>query len=130
MQKGLAELVQRRAGFRCEYCRIHVDDSLLHFEFDHNIAEQHGGDTIEENLAYSCLNCNRFKGPNLSGVDPHSKQVVRLFDPRTEVWNEHFEWDGPVLLGRTPTGRATIQTLKINLSARVRLRRLLLEIHE
>ena len=38
----------------------------------------------------------------------------------------HFEYAGPVLAGRTPTGRATIRVLAINDPARVELRRVVL----
>jgi hypothetical protein len=39
---------------------------------------------------------------------------VRLFNPRKDRWGRHFLWDGPVLVGRTLTGRVTIAVLQIN----------------
>ena len=52
---------------------------------------------------------------------------MRLFNPRTDIWREHFRYDGAVLVGLTPVGRTTIQTLSINLPLRVAARRALME---
>jgi hypothetical protein len=41
-------------------------------------------------------------------------ELIRLFHPRADDWNEHFEWTGAVLTGRTPMGRATIHVRSIN----------------
>jgi hypothetical protein len=123
MDKLLDQRVRQRAGFVCEYC--HLPESLARFRFvlDHIIARQHGGETIEENLALCCGRCNLNKGPNLSGFDPATRRVVDLFNPRTDAWLEHFEWDGPIVRGLTPTGRATVVVLKINEADRVVFRR-------
>jgi hypothetical protein len=86
----------------------------LPFQIDHIIARQHGGETIAANLAWSCLHCNKHKGPNIAGVDPTSGELVRLFHPRRQRWERHFAWHGPVLVGRTRAGRATIRVLAIN----------------
>jgi hypothetical protein len=86
----------------------------LPFQVDHIIAEQHGGATVFNNLAWSCLHCNKHKGPNIAGIDPVTQQLVGLFDPRRQQWVRHFSWNGPVLVGRTRTGRATIRVLAMN----------------
>jgi hypothetical protein len=86
----------------------------LPFHIDHIIARQHGGATVLENLAFSCLHCNRHKGPNIAGTDPSTGKLVRLFHPRKDRWKAHFEWNGAVLVGRTVIGRATINVLSIN----------------
>jgi hypothetical protein len=78
-----------------------------------------------ENLAWSCFDCNVYKGPNLAGVDPISGQIVRLFHPRQDTWEEHFRWRAHELVGKTPEGRATIDVLRINLVSRREHRRLL-----
>jgi len=96
------------------------------FHLDHVTARQHGGETSLDNLALACCFCNRFKSPNLSGVDPATREVTLLFDPRRNVWEDHFVWDGPRLIGRTGTGRATIQTLQINRADAVAVRELLM----
>jgi 5-methylcytosine-specific restriction endonuclease McrA len=54
--------VRERAGGRCEYCLVHEDDAFFPYEPDHVIAEKHGGATAEENLAWTCSVCNRYKG--------------------------------------------------------------------
>ena len=62
----------------------------------------------------ACFHCNRFKGPNIAGIDPASGELVRLFHPRTDLWTEHFRFDDARLLGLTPIGRATINVLAMN----------------
>lgn len=90
------------------------------------MAKQHGGATELSNLALACLRCNYRKGPNLSGVDPRTRRVVRLFHPRRDKWEKHFAWRGPVLLARTAVGRATIQVLDVNNESVVEVRRALM----
>jgi len=123
----LKALVRRRAQFRCEYCHVPERFAELRFQADHIVARQHGGPTRAANLALACFRCNSHKGPNLSGIDPQSAQVVRLFHPRQDDWEEHFEWDGPRLTGRTPPGRVTITVLRINRPDAVLARAALME---
>ncbi len=127
MERTLEDLVWRRAGGRCEYCQISSDDLDLPFEVDHVIAEHHLGLTQSGNLCLACFACNRHKGPNVAGVDPKTKKIVPLFHPRRHKWSWHFRWDGPLLVGRTPTGRATVVALKINLNHRIDLRKGLID---
>jgi hypothetical protein len=70
----------------------------------------------------SCFWCNRFKGTNLSGIDPKTGRHTRLFHPRRHTWSAHFTWDGPKLIGRTAIGRTTIRVMRINSLLRVALR--------
>lgn len=122
MDRNLEEFVWSRASAVCEYCRMpqRLDD--LPFEIDHVLATAHGGKTAPNNLALSCFLCNRFKGPNLAGLDPKTGRLARLFHPRRHAWPRHFRWEGAVLIGLTPIGRATIRVLHINDLLRVRLR--------
>jgi hypothetical protein len=99
----------------------------LPFQLDHVIAEKHEGETSLDNLAYSCLDCNSFKGPNLAGRDTETEEIVRLFDPRRDRWRDHFRWDGAVLCALTAIGRVTIAVLRINLPYRVAVRSSLME---
>jgi hypothetical protein len=94
----------------------------LPFEIDHIVAEQHGGKTALSNLALACFADNHHKGPNLGGIDPKTRKRAWLFNPRRNKWDRHFRWDGPVLIGRTAVGRATIAVLAINRSYRIRHR--------
>lgn len=122
ISETLRVAVRERARGRCEYCLTHEDDVLIPHEPDHIVAEQHGGQTTAENLALACFHCNRRKGPNLASVDPATGEVVRLFQPRTTRWQEHFAVSGLLLIGLTPAGRATIGLLRLNSPERVALR--------
>jgi hypothetical protein len=84
------------------------------FQIDHVIARQHGGLEELENLALACVHCNRFKGPNIAGIDPTSGEIVRLFHLRRDTWSEHFRWDGPLLQAVSQIGRVTIALLLVN----------------
>jgi len=126
MDAELEKLVWERARRRCEYCRLPATLEWLHFQIDHIIALKHMGLTIGDNLALSCFHCNSYKGPNIAGIDPVSGRLVRLFNPRRDIWREHFELDGAILNGSTPRARATIQVLWINHPRMIRLRTALL----
>ena len=123
----LREAVRQRAGFRCEYCQFPEPFAELRFQVDHVVPQQHGGQTTAAKLAFSCLRCNKHKGPNLSGIDAVTGQIVRLFNPRADDWAEHFQWDGSRLGGRTPVGRATVNVLQINRADAVLVREALME---
>jgi hypothetical protein len=115
MDAALRKLVRERAEHRCEYCRIHqYQDPFFTFPIDHIIARQHGGKTEPDNLCLSCYRCNLHKGPNIASIDSDSGEMVPLFHPRRDKWHEHFEWNGTLLVGRTPVGRATVALLAIN----------------
>lgn len=114
MNRELVWLVWERAAHRCEYCRIPHPQYRLPFQIDHIIARQHGGETVSENLALACFHCNRFKGPNIAGLDPHSAELVRLFHPRTDAWDEHFRFEGGRVIGSTAIGRTTVHVLAMN----------------
>ena len=127
MDQDLARLVWHRADSRCEYCLLPQSCSLLPFEIDHIIARKHGGATRAANLALSCFYDKSFKGSNIAGVDPRTGRTTPLFHPRRQKWARHFRWHGPVLVGRTAIGRATIVTLLMNLDARVAHRQALID---
>ena len=115
MEASLRELVRRRATHRCEYCRLpQAAAPFLTFHIEHIRARQHGGDDDSSNLALACPDCNAHKGPNLTSVDPETEQVVALFNPRQDIWSDHFSFEGPMIIARTPTGRATVRLLSMN----------------
>jgi hypothetical protein len=127
VERSLAEQVWRRAKGICEYCLLPQEFDRSPFQIDHIIARKHlGGDDLD-NLALACFACNNHKGPNVAGIDSNSGEVIRLFHPRLDRWDEHFEWRGAALVGRTPIGRATVAVLEINLPHRIRLREMLIE---
>jgi 5-methylcytosine-specific restriction endonuclease McrA len=98
MDAGIRRFVRERAAERCEYCRLHQRNGLLH-HIEHVIARQHGGSDDVDNLALACHRCNLHQGPNLSGVDPLTGDVVILFHPRRDPWPEHFAFRGAHLEG-------------------------------
>ena len=115
MDRAVANLVRERAGHRCEYCRLHQDDApFFRFQIEHVIPKQHGGTDELSNLALACHHCNLHKGPNLAGIDPDTGQMVVLFNPRTQGWDDHFERVGAPVNGRTAVGRATVRVLAMN----------------
>lgn len=118
----LRRQVRTAAGGCCEYCRLPDAAEPAPFAIDHIIARQHRGETTFANLAFSCVYCNVHKGTNLSGIDPATHRVVRLFHPRRQQWVGHFRWDGPTLVRLTPAGRATVVVLRINDPVNVALR--------
>jgi len=125
MDKLLEKEIWQRAGDACEYCKMPQAFYRTRHQIDHIIAQQHQGKTSFENLALAYFPCNNHKGPNLSGIDPVSGKMVRLFNPRRDQWKNHFRWDGPRLVGKTAIGRATVEVLAINhpnyVAARVEL---------
>jgi len=122
MNRALDQLVRRRAEFACEYCGLAQRFSRLKFSIDHVIASQHKGLTIEHNLALASPFCNLHKGPNIAGIDPQTKRMVRLFHPRKDVWKKHFQWNGSMVVGFTDIARATIAVLAMNHPAQTAIR--------
>ena len=117
--------VRKRAADRCEYCHLPQEATpFIPFHIEHIIAKQH----LEEwhndpsGLAYACDRCNAFKGPNLSSIDPVTGSKVEVFNPRINVWSEHFAVSRGMIVGLTPIGRATVRLLNMNDSRRVELR--------
>src|SRR5262249_45238770 len=84
-----------------------------------------GGPTEEQNLWLACAPCNLHKGDRVTAVDPSTGEAIRLFNPRTQRWAEHFAWSRAAdrVLGRTPTGRATVSALSLNRASLVASRR-------
>lgn len=108
--------VARRAHHRCSYCQSQEDVVGALFTVDHIIPQALGGSDELDNLCLACWDCNRIKQTHVTGIDPHSGQRVSLFDPRQQRWDEHFAWsdDATLVVGLTPTGRATIEQLQLN----------------
>ena len=127
MPSRVATQAGERAGGVCEYCHSPRSHSVAPFQVDHIIAKKHGGGSDLANLAYCCYHCNLHKGPNLTGIDPKTGVLCRLFSPRKDAWTDHFRWDEPLIAGRTPVGRATVKTLAMNEPLAVELRTMLLD---
>lgn len=118
--------IWERANGRCEYCRLPQGCTTLPHELDHIRARKHHGPSTLQNTCLACALCNAAKGSNAAGYDPDTDELVPLFNPRRDTWDEHFEWVGALLVGKTAVGRATIDVLRINGSERVAHRSLLM----
>jgi hypothetical protein len=128
MDETLADQVRRRANHACEYCQMpQACYPTVPFPIDHIIAQQHDGRTTFDNLALSCLHDNSHKGPNIAGIDPVTRKLTKLFNPRRHKWQRHFRWNGPYLLGRTAIGRVTVAVLAMNEPAVIEVREALIE---
>ena len=126
---ALRREVTDRAGGCCEYCRVSVQDRAIDFAIDHVIAEKHAGPTQADNLSLSCYWCNSYKGSDLSSVDWETNQgIVPLFNPRRDIWDEHFRLDGVRIVPQTATGRVTVFLLQLNAIERIKERRVLIEL--
>ena len=122
---SLRRQVIERAQNRCEYYLLPADVAFFPHEVDHVIAEKHDGNTTADNLAFSCWRCNRHKGSDLTSFDPQTEALSPLFNPRAQVWAEHFAYEAERIVGLTPEGRTTISLLQSNSEERLRERRLL-----
>ncbi len=123
MDRHTRQFVRDRAGNRCEYCGLpQALSPVAQLQIEHIVPRKHGGGDEEQNLALACIDCNLAKSSNLAGIDPTTGQTVQLFNPRMDRWDEHFTWQGTLLIGLTPVGRATIRVLNINDDERQRVR--------
>jgi HNH endonuclease len=104
----LRQFVAERAKGRCEYCLLPQRASLNPHHLDHIISKQHGGADDENNLAFCCATCNRYKGTNLATLEPETGNFVGFFHPRKDLWHDHFQFEAGTIIGLTPRGRATV----------------------
>jgi hypothetical protein len=117
--------VAQRAGHRCEYC--HAPEAVFNFPFEveHIIPVSRKGKDAETNWALACRACNLYKAAHTIGVDPESQAELRLFHPRQDHWEEHFQGnrESGELFGLSAIGRATIARLEMNSQAQLVARR-------
>jgi hypothetical protein len=127
MRASVKRRVAERAGDCCEYCRSPQAFSPDPFSVEHIIPRFGGGTDALGNLALSCQGCNNHKHTRIEAPDPHDGAPAPLFHPRRQRWAEHFAWtaDFTRLEGRTPTGRATIEALRLNRVGLINLRAVL-----
>lgn len=127
ISKKVKHFVADRAKYCCEYCLSQAKFSPGYFSIEHVIPSTKAGSDELENLAYSCLACNSHKFTAVLALDPLSGLEAPLYNPRLDIWNEHFRWSGDCseLIGISATGRATIERLHLNRINVVNLRLLL-----
>ncbi len=121
----LRQRVRDQAGNRCGYCLSPHHLILGTLEIEHIKPRSAGGASVENNLWLACRLCNNFKSNQTAAVDHETGVRVTLFNPRRQVWDEHFSWsdDGTRILGKTPCGRATVIALQLNNIVAVTVRR-------
>jgi len=121
----LREQVRKRANYLCEYCHTSERWQYVRFTIDHIVPALEGGGKDLENLALACFHCNRRKSNNQAAKDPETSAVVSIFNPRAQLWSEHFTWsaDGLLVIPRTANGRATVGLLQLNRERIVEIRR-------
>jgi hypothetical protein len=94
-------------------------------EVEHLVPRAKGGSNEEDNLWLSCSLCNRYKGAQISVIDPLTGNTEQLFNPRYDSWRDHFRWstDDVRIEGLSSVGRATVEALKLNNELSVEVRR-------
>ncbi|NJM49087.1 MAG: HNH endonuclease [Alkalinema sp. RU_4_3] len=132
ISEALRQIIIARAQNRCEYCKCSADVTTEMFSVEHTYPRSLGGGNTLDNLAWSCLGCNSFKGARIKAIDPLTQQLAPIFNPRQHNWEEHFSWSADYceIIGQTPTGRASVQALKLNRKGVMNLRRLLAQVGE
>lgn len=121
----LRKKVAEEAGYRCGYCLTSQEFTAMPMHIEHIIPLASGGETIEDNLWLACPLCNGHKATKRNNPDPDTQETVPLFNPRYQMWSEHFRWDadGIKIIGITSIGRATIAALDLNNEYLTRARR-------
>ena len=109
-------LVRQRARQLCEYCHTAEQWQYVRFTVDHVVPLSQGGSDDMDNLALACFHCNRRKAGRVEAVDPVTGETVALFNPRRQLWQDHFVWsaDGLQVIGVTSEGRTTVEALAMN----------------
>ncbi len=119
------QIVVVRAHHVCEYCLIAEDDAFFKFQIEHIISRKHGGSSELENLALSCVFCNRYKGSDIASLNPQTNELVKFYNPRTMRWREHFYLNEVVIEPLTEIGEATIRILQMNADEQILERQVL-----
>ena len=122
--RAIRQAVWERASFCCEYCFSQGKYCPDPLSVEHLIPRSRGGSNDESNLALSCQGCNGYKHVAVSATDPVTEKDVPLYHPRLDVWSDHFAWSAGFteIIGKTPTGRATVERRRLNRAPLVNLR--------
>jgi 5-methylcytosine-specific restriction endonuclease McrA len=107
---------------------LNADDAYFPHQVDHIISRKRGGMTAPENLAYACFRCNVWKGSDIGSLHPQTGELVPLFNPRRDRWDDHFALRGFTIEPLTAQGEVTARLPKLNLDRRVAERRLLISL--
>jgi hypothetical protein len=128
----LRQQIRDQFAHCCAYCQTAEQLTVAIFEIEHIMPLVAGGDTVVDNLCLACPTCNRYKATQLTAVDPQTGDSAPLFHPQQQVWTDHFSWNDShtELVGLTTSGRATIETLRMNRPQLVRVRRMWVKLGE
>lgn len=118
VSREVRDLVAERAGEICEYCLIAQEDAYFRHQIEHVISIKHGGSSDPNNLAFACIFCNRNKGSDIATMSV-TGELVRFFNPRTDIWSEHFVLKGANFVPLSDVGEATIRILRMNDDERI-----------
>lgn len=120
--------VEKRANKLCEYCLSPLEFSSDPFSVEHISPISMGGTNDLENLALACQGCNGHKSTKTEAFDVISQTTAKFYNPRKDVWSEHFVWseDFTEIIGKTAKGRVTIKVLKLNRQRVINLRKILI----
>ncbi|HWF18458.1 MAG TPA: HNH endonuclease [Verrucomicrobiae bacterium] len=124
------ESIEKRALWRCEYCHAPQHVTGYNFHLEHIVPRGKGGSDHHSNRALACANCNFSKSNHLSAPDPKNGRLERLFNPRSDKWQEHFAFSRATLKisGKTSIGRATVTLLRMNSERQLEARALWVEL--
>ncbi len=117
--------VRHRAKNCCEYCLIDESVVFLSHEIDHIISTKHGGINHINNLALAFSLCNRSKGTDLGSL--YEGHLIRFYNPRIDIWAEHFRLDDAFIQPLTPIGEVTVKIFGINTVDRIIERQIYIE---
>ncbi|CAN1213525.1 HNH nuclease domain-containing protein [Tumidithrix helvetica PCC 7403] len=125
--RKLRRTVTERAKGCCEYCKSQQIFAMQNLSVEHIIPIAKKGTNSSDNLALACQGCNNYKHTKTQGLDPVTLEITNLYHPRQQKWEDHFTWnyDYCEIIGLTPTGRVTVELLKLNREGVVNLRRIL-----
>jgi HNH endonuclease len=114
--KDIQTQVRQRANCLCEYYHASEKWQYVEFTIEHVIPLNKNGAETVDNLALACFHCNRKKSDKTTAIDSESGIEVPLFNPRIDVWSQHFIWstDTLYIIALTSIGRATVATLALN----------------
>jgi hypothetical protein len=112
--KSIKEKVAKRANNCCEYCLLSERVSFYKFHIEHIRSLKHGGSSDLDNLAYGCPDCNAFKGSDIATFIANTDLLTRFFNPRKDIWEEHFDIQNGAIYGKTSIGEATVRIFKFN----------------
>lgn len=129
LSETFRKIIIERAFSLCEYCLIHAEDTFFTQQVDHIISMKHGGKTELDNLAQTCIYCNRNKGSDVGTILLPQLSFVRFYNPRIDKWQEHFDIDdNGQIIALTEIGAATIKILAVNHVDRILERKALIDI--